>query len=176
MTCPPHCVLVWGLWNGLSRPAASASPGNLLDRQISQGSAPCQAVCWLLWVRQQEDTALPELTVCWRDQSLHMTLLMWWDYHKGSSHMQLLTAPKSPPCSGLSRACVCVCVRAQLCLFATPQTAACQALLSMGFSRQEYWSGLPFPSPGEFPDPGIEPASPALLYHLSHQNKAPFNH
>ena len=36
-----------------------------------------------------------------------------------------------------------------------------QALLSMGFSRQEYWSGLPFPSPGDLPDPGIEPRSPA---------------
>ena len=39
---------------------------------------------------------------------------------------------------------------------------ACQALLSMGFSRQGYWSGLPFASPGDLPDPGIEPGSPAL--------------
>ena len=38
----------------------------------------------------------------------------------------------------------------------------CQAPLSMGFSRHEYWSGLPFPSPGDLPDPGIEPGSPAL--------------
>ena len=37
-----------------------------------------------------------------------------------------------------------------------------QAPLSMGFSRQEYWSGSPFPSPGDLPDPGIEPGSPAL--------------
>ena len=42
-------------------------------------------------------------------------------------------------------------------------TVACQDPLSMGFSRQEYWSGLPFASPGEFPDPGIEPKSPTLL-------------
>ena len=41
-------------------------------------------------------------------------------------------------------------------------TVAYQASLSMGFSRQEYWSGLPFPSPGGLPDPGIEPSSPAL--------------
>ena len=47
-------------------------------------------------------------------------------------------------------------------LFATPWTAAYQASPSMGFSRQEYWSGLPFPSPGDLPDPGIEPGSPAL--------------
>ena len=47
-------------------------------------------------------------------------------------------------------------------LFATPCTVAYQAPLSMGFSRQEYWSGLPFPSPGDLPNPGIEPRSPAL--------------
>ena len=45
---------------------------------------------------------------------------------------------------------------------AIPWTAACQAPLSMGFSRQEYWSGLPFPSPGDLSDPEIEPGSPAL--------------
>ena len=50
--------------------------------------------------------------------------------------------------------------------FATLWTVACQALLSMGFSRQEYWSGLPCPAPGDLPDPGIESASltsPALI-------------
>ena len=47
-------------------------------------------------------------------------------------------------------------------LFATLWTVAYQAPPSMGFSRQEYWSGLPFPSPGDLPDPGIEPRSPAL--------------
>ena len=47
-------------------------------------------------------------------------------------------------------------------LFATLWTVAHQAPLSMGFSRQEYWSGLPFPSPGDLPNPGIKPRSPAL--------------
>ena len=47
-------------------------------------------------------------------------------------------------------------------LFATPWTVAYQSPLSMGFFRQEYWSGLPFPSPGNFSDPGSEPGSPAL--------------
>ena len=47
-------------------------------------------------------------------------------------------------------------------LFATPWTVAYEAPGSMGFSRQEYWSGLPFPSPGDLPDPGIEPRSSAL--------------
>ena len=46
--------------------------------------------------------------------------------------------------------------------FATPWTVAHQASPSMGFSRQEYWSRLPFPSPGDLPHPGIEPTSPAL--------------
>ena len=59
------------------------------------------------------------------------------------------------------RACMLSCsVLSQL--FATPWTVAYQAPLSKGFSRQEYWSCLPFPSPGDLPDPGIEPGSPAL--------------
>ena len=60
------------------------------------------------------------------------------------------------------------CVR----LFATPWTVAYQAPLSMGFSRQQCWNGLPFPSPRDLPNPGIEPGSPTsrqTLYHLSHQ-------
>ena len=52
---------------------------------------------------------------------------------------------------------------AKLCLtLVTSWTVACQVPLSMAFSRQEYWSGLPFPSPGDLPNPGIEPGSPAL--------------
>ena len=47
-------------------------------------------------------------------------------------------------------------------LLATPWIAAYQAPLSMGFSRQEYWNGLPFSSPGDVPNPGIEPGPPAL--------------
>ena len=47
-------------------------------------------------------------------------------------------------------------------LFVTPWTIAVQAPLSMGFSRQEYWSGLPFPSPGDLPNPGIVPVSPVV--------------
>ena len=57
------------------------------------------------------------------------------------------------------------CVLSHVQLFATPWTIDCQAPLCMGFSRHEYWSGLPFPTPGDLPDPGIEPTSlvsPAL--------------
>ena len=55
-------------------------------------------------------------------------------------------------------------------------TVACHAPLSMGFSRQEYYSRLPFPSLGDLPDPGMEPRSPTcrrILYHLSHQGGPP---
>jgi len=48
-------------------------------------------------------------------------------------------------------------------LFTAPWTLAYQAPLSIEFSRQEHWSGLPFPSPGDLPNPGIEPGSPTLL-------------
>ena len=63
--------------------------------------------------------------------------------------------------------CVCVCVHAFSCvqLFVSPWTVAHQAPLSMGISRQEYWSGLLCPPPGDLLEPGIEPeslASPAL--------------
>ena len=61
-------------------------------------------------------------------------------------------------------------------LFATPWAIVCQAPLSMGFSRQEYWSGLPCPSPWDFPNPGIESGSPTLQADsllLSHQG-SPF--
>ena len=47
-------------------------------------------------------------------------------------------------------------------LFVTPRTVACQEFPSMGLSRQEYWKELPFPSPEDLPDPGLEPGSPAL--------------
>ena len=60
---------------------------------------------------------------------------------------------------------------------ANPWSVAHQASLSTGLSRQEYWNGLPFPSPGDLPDPGIEPASHALQADslpLNHQGKEAF--
>ena len=66
---------------------------------------------------------------------------------------------------------------ARSCLFATPRTVASQAPLFMEFSRQEYWSGLPFPSPGDLLNPGIELRSPALQADslpLSHQGSSKY--
>ena len=58
--------------------------------------------------------------------------------------------------------CVCACVLSPVRLFATLWTVVHQAPLSMGFPRKEHWNGLPFPSPGDLPNLGIEPVSPAL--------------
>ena len=59
--------------------------------------------------------------------------------------------------------CVCVCsLLSRVQLYVTSWTVSHQAFLSMGFSRQEYWSGLPCPPPGDFPQPGIESGLPAL--------------
>ena len=77
------------------------------------------------------------------------------------SRPSLVGTSRDLPPPGLSRV-VCACVLSRVQLFATPWTAACQAPLPIALSRQEYWSGLPFPTPGDLPDPGIEPASPRL--------------
>ena len=60
-------------------------------------------------------------------------------------------------------------------LFATPWTVACQAPLSVEFSRQQNWKGLPCPPPGHLPDPGIEPTSPALAGRLAEHQGSPKN-
>ena len=60
------------------------------------------------------------------------------------------------------RVCVCVQLLSHVRFFINPWTAVHQAPLSMGFPRQEYWIRLPFPSPGHFPHPGLEPSPPAL--------------
>ena len=65
-------------------------------------------------------------------------------------------------CLHMAGVCVCVKSLSRVRLFVTPWTAAYQVPPSTGFSQQEYWSGVQFPSPGDLPDPGIEPQSPAL--------------
>ena len=81
----------------------------------------------------------------------------------------MIISPPQTSVHALAIACAQLLSRAWL--FATPRTVTHQAPLSMGFSKQEYWSGLPFPPPGDLPDPGNEPVSPAsphcrqILYH-----------
>ena len=86
------------------------------------------------------------------------------------SKLGLLHCRQTPYCLSHQRSpCICklftycCCLVTKLCLtLATRWTVAHQAPLSMTFNRQEYWSGLPFLFPGDLPDPGIEPQSPAL--------------
>ena len=82
--------------------------------------------------------------------NLHLLCLLHWQV--GS----LPLAPPGKPSMRASEVKSLSCVQ----LFATPWTVAYQVSLSTEFSRQEYWSGLPFPFPGDLPDPGIEPESP----------------
>ena len=92
--------------------------------------------------------------------------------HSGSCFALWLVLPLFIQRSKLliGKMCVCVCVLVAQLFFATPWTVALQASWCMGFPRQEYWSGLPFPSPGDLPHPGIEPGScRQILYHLNHQ-------
>ena len=92
-------------------------------------------------------------------QGLNQRLLHFLHWQADSLQPSHLGIPVEP-C-----VCVCVCVCESLShvqLFATPQTVALQVPTSMRFSRQEYWSGLPCPSSGDLPDPGIEATSPAL--------------
>ena len=92
-------------------------------------------------------------------------MLYYWKLHifySGGNFTELDVATSWGQLFSLLKFYVCVCM---LWLFETTWTVVYQAPLSMGFSRQEYWSGLPFPSPGDLPDPGIEPMSltcPAL--------------
>ena len=75
----------------------------------------------------------------------------------------IITCKRKDPITDCCAVFRCVQTFSRVQLFATPWTVACQAPLSMGFSRQEYWSGFPFPLPGYLPDPGTEPES--LVFH-----------
>ena len=97
--------------------------------------------------------------------------------HERQRHLRRKNAgpdgsPDTPRASPHSRGCACTRGRSVVSDSVTPWTVARQAPLFMGFSRQECWSGLPFPPPGDLPDPGIQPTSPALKAYslpLSHQ-------
>ena len=81
---------------------------------------------------------------------------------------KVLVTVKTCSLQGLGKqsvcACVCVCALSHIQFFVIPWTVARQAPLSMGFSRQEYWSGLQFPTPGDLPDPGSNPCPLCLLH------------
>ena len=85
-----------------------------------------------------------------------------WPYLQDEVQVQIPFLPKAFPDSFNSSLCVCAKSLSRVWLCATPWTIAPQAPLSVEFSRQEYWSGLPFPPPGDLPNPGFKPESPTL--------------
>ena len=88
-------------------------------------------------------------------------VMVWWD-PTSKIDLRIFSHSRREELALWGLFCSC-CWVTELCwLFVTPGTVARQAPLSMGFSRQEYWSGLPFLSPGNLPNPGTEPKSPAL--------------
>ena len=109
--------------------------------------------------------------------SLNATLNPQHSSQKSESHLEQSAPTNHYPghhlsCIILDQACMRAQSLSRVRLFATPWTVAHQAPLSMEFPRQEYWSGLPSPSPGDLLNPGIEPGSPALagrFFTLSHQ-------
>ena len=100
------------------------------------------------------------------DFIFHGTCLL---FKVSSSHICHL--PRSSPWLWEARSCCCSVAQSCQTLFSTPWTVAYQAPLSMGFAKQEYWSELPFPSPGDLPNPGINPMSAA-----SQADSLPLNH
>ena len=133
-------------WPSLRDWGAAASvqairPDVQTGRWRRQGTCMCNGT-WLRHKREQNEAICSNTVGPESEVRQRKTNMLW--YHL---HVESKVKVKS-----LSR------VR----LFATPWTVAYQDSPSMGFSRQEYWSGLLFPSPGDIPDPGIEPGSPAL--------------
>ena len=105
-----------------------------------------QRMRWLDGITDSMDMSLRKLWEIMKDMdAVHGVTKNWTRLSNWITKLEIIVKVKS-----LSR----------VWLFSTPWTVAYQAPPSMGFSRQEYWSGLPFPSPGDLPDPGIEPGSP----------------
>ena len=132
--------------------------------------AGVQAVMWWREIRTTGKAWLPcpQLTPAVLT-SLQRQTCIHWDPGVGvmcTRAQSLSPVPPFPAPWRVARIWGRVCARAHTPslrpgpLFAPPWSVACQAPLSMGFSRQEYWSGLPLPSPGDLPDPGMEPTSP----------------
>ena len=108
-------------------------------------------VLWHSYVTFKQNTFLPMILIC--SIYLHNNWITYWVFNK-------------PP-GLIAKSCPTL---------VTPWAVAPQAPPSVGFSRQKYWSGLPFPSPGDLPDPGIKPRSPMLQADSLPTEQTPTNH
>ena len=153
----PHLGTAWGI-------SLSTPPSSWAYRQKKKKNTHCQPSWFSSWVgmicfHQLPDSSLfLQLFGCF---NLFFLYLFW--SPQFSFSFLIYTFIKHLVCFKY----ICACVSRSVCaciswLSGIPWTVVHQAPLSMKFSRQEYWSGQPFPSLGDFPDPGIEPWSPAL--------------
>ena len=107
----------------------------------------------------------------WSDDLIRLKNEHSWDWHDWNNLIHLYLQVNVNQLLILCRVHMCVLSHFRcIWLFVIPWTVASQAPLSMGFSRQEYWSGLPCPSSGDLPDPGIKP--PLLISPAKHQSAA----
>ena len=124
----------------------------------------CQALLSIEFSRQEYWSVLPfKVRQCLfknLGQNIPSRSCYKWKYFEAGNCLPFLRNRKKAEVAGVEYAVVYLLSHVQL--VGVPWTVAHQALLSVEFSRQEYWSVLPFPSPGELPSPGIEPGSPAL--------------
>ena len=133
----------WSLWPSVIKKSYII----YLSRLRFQVSIPT-SVCWLELDKSWPQ--VPKLCEAWRVSILQQIRQTQWSRGCFEQAVRLFTD-------------LFVGLVTKLCLtLVTPWTVACQDPLPIRFSRQEYWSGVPFPSPGDHPDPGIEPESPAL--------------
>ena len=154
--------VLWCLCLHVPQQAESQVPLHIVQKRRSQGSERVhdlpEATQWLSRESNIPTTSLPNPRVA-------KNLCQCGEVHLGGFGQQ---TPPTQPSLHMQACSQCMCVLSRFScvrLFATPWTVACQAPLSMGFSRQEYCSGLPFPSLGDLLDPGIELTflvSPAL--------------
>ena len=162
-----HVGMGYTPWSQRSGATLRRGPGGgpfLLWLFLDMGFEPATAtllpseIWWGIWALDSPTYTLPggyKWSTLRKQQTENKNLWKWWWERKEGAvehscyHICSLVKVKSLSC---------------VQLFATPWTVAYKAPPSMGFSRQESWSGLPFPSPGDLPDPGIEPGSASKLW------------
>ena len=175
-------------WNGLpfSSPIGRSFRNNIIQcfvkfktlRSLIRNSLEVHSWVWICNLKSTiviqllhyvDEKTASEKHMSWKDDPENPHGKEVWHFWLADVKDQIV---QDQPGSTFSR----LCLVAHIWPFATLWTVAHQAPVSMGFSRQEYWTGLPFPPPGDFPDPGIEAASPCIscigrrtLCPLSHQ-------
>ena len=175
-SCWPRITETW-IREGITGPILQQARSGWLLRIYTN-----KVFLWTLrksWSRFVFHVEIKLVSAFWNTDE-RLILKIHWVYHKHTLNYIILCTDNEPRVVCLHRKCyvlfftenelvgwwwfmMCACVLGRVRLFATPWTIACQAPLSVGFPRQEYWSGLPFPLSGYLHHPGIDPTSLASL-------------